>query len=501
MHRLSVLIVGLCISLMAVAIVPPRNPSKRADWLAKHATELNRHAMPAATNQVGEKNIIPRIIVIAVNFTDFNIVSPIADIDSMFNGQHWNKDGATGSMRQYFSDQSMGQYNPQFDVVGPVTLSHNYGYYGANSGSISSSKAGYMVTEACALVDDQVDFSQYDSDNDGYVDLVYVFYAGFGENDFPEWMTEAQINSLIWPQYWDVASAGCGTNRRVFDGKTVSAMEYSNELNGVTSTQTTYVVSGIGVACHEFCHALGLPDLYTTNAATHKTLGMWDLMCYGLYNDDMYTPAGLSAYERFFLGWLTPTLITEPANLTLENIATTNEAYLISETDAHNLNGQNPNPASFYLLENRQQTGWDRFLPSSGMMLTHISYNASKWRNNTVNNTAGAQGVDLIEADGLAPGDDTYEGYVGKAGDVFPHGATYYSGIADHELTDITMTDGLISFAYRGGDTIPQDTDSIGTMLPVEPIQLHVYRTIRDGHVVIHTPYGTYNLYGIKQEN
>jgi len=224
-------------------------------------------------------------------------------------------------------------------------------------------------------------------------------------------------------------------------------------------------------------------------------------MCYGLYNDDLSTPAGLSAYERFFLGWLTPTLITEPANLTLENLATSNTAYLISETDAHNLNGQNPNPASFYLLENRQQTGWDKWLPASGMLLTHITYNESKWRNNTVNNTESAQGVDIIEADGLTPGDDTLEGYVGKEGDAFPHGASFYSGIPDHELTDITMTDGLISFAYRGGDTIPQDTDTIVTALPVEPVRLNSYRTMRDGQVLIHTPYGTYNLYGIKQEN
>lgn len=501
MHRLSILAIGLCVSLMAAAIVPPRDPSRWADWQAQHAAELNRRQVSAATNNVGERNIIPRIIVIAVNFTDFTLVNTIAEIDSMFNGQNWTKDGATGSLRQYFYDQSMGQYNPQFDVVGPVTLSHNYGYYGANSGSISSSKAGYMVTEACALVDDQVDFTQYDSNNDGYIDLVYVFYAGFGENDFPIWMTEAQINDLIWPQYWTVEGAGCGSNPRVFDGKTVSAMEYSNELNGLASSETVYVVSGIGVACHEFCHALGLPDLYTTNGALHKTLSSWDLMCYGLYNNDLYTPAGLSAYERFFLGWLTPTLITEPANLTLGSLSTTNTAYLISETDAHNLNGQNPNPASYYLLENRQQTGWDSYLPASGMLMTHITYNKTKWGNNTVNNTENAQGVDLIEADGLKPKTDTYDGYVGKAGDLFPHGATFYSGIADHELTDITLTDGLISFAYRGGDTIPQDTDSIGTRLPVEPIELKVYRTIREGEVIIHTPSGTYNLYGIKQED
>ena len=466
-----------------------------------------------ATNAVGTPTLIPRIIVIAANFADVSFTCSIADIDSMFNGQHWTKDGATGSVRQYFNDQSMGQYNPQFDIVGPITLSKNCSYYGTNTSRSSTGNAGYMVTEACAKVDDIVDFSQYDADNDGCIDLVFVFYAGFGENDPPTWYTDAQASGLPWPQYWDAESAGYGSNQHIFDGKRVKAMEYSNELDGMASTQAKYVVAGIGIACHEFCHALGLPDLYSTNGASHKTLGSWDIMCMGGYNNNLHTPAALSAYERFFFGWLTPTLIVNPANLTLGNLGTTNTAYLISETDVHNMNACNPNPTSFYLLENRQKTGWDIGLPGSGMLLTHITYSASKWTNNTVNNTENAQGVDLIEADGQTPLTNTYYGYYGKAGDAFPNGATSYSGITDHELTDITMADGLITFAYRGGvvdtipqdtipqDTIPQDTDSITTAIQIEPIPMNIYRTLQNGQMLIHTPQGTYNLYGIKQDN
>ena len=513
MCRSIVLTIGMCIALSAAAIVPPRDPSKWDAWQAQHAAELNRQQMPAVTKVGSQRTIIPRILVIAANFSDVALISTIADIDSMFNGQNWTKDGATGSIRQYFYDQSMGQYNPQFDVVGPITLSNSYAYYGANVGNNTSSKAGYMVTEACTLVNDQVDFTQYDSDNDGCIDLVFVFYAGYGENDYPDWMTQTQIDNLLWPQYWDAESAGYGSNQHIFDGKRVKAMEYSNELDGRSSTETNPKTAGIGVACHEFCHALGLPDLYTTNGATHKTLSSWDIMCLGLYNNNIHTPAGLSAYERFFLGWLTPTLIVDSANLTLGNLATTNTAYLISETDEHNMNGLSPDPASFYLLENRQKNGWDSYLPASGMLLTHINYSASKWTSNTVNNTENAQGVDLIEADGETPKSNTYYGYYGKAGDAFPHGATSYSGITDHELTDIAMADGIISFAYRGGivdtipqdtipvDTVPQDTDSITTSLPIESIQMHTYRTIRDGQMLIHTPNGTYNLYGIKQDD
>lgn len=504
MRKVSLLIVSICVALTSLALVPPRDPLRWAEWQARVSAQANagrldqagglRYA-PMATQAVGQRVIIPRILVITVNFTDAQIISSQADVDSMFNAYNWTKDDAKGSIRQYFYDQSFGAYNPQFDVVGPVTLSYGYAYYG--QGESVSSRAGYMVTEACALVDDEVDFTLYDSNNDGYIDLVYILYAGFGENDPPEFISVA--SDLLWPAYWSVNGAGCGTNRRVFDGKTLNAFEYSNELDGLFSTAETSVVAGIGVACHEFGHALGLPDLYATVSASHKLLGSWDVMCYGPYNDYMHSPPSYSAYERFFMGWLTPTLITDPANLQLEHIATSNQAYMICESDTHNMNGLNPNPAVFYLLENRQQEGWDRDVPGPGLLLTRINYQSSKWTGNTVNNDPNKMGVDIIEADGLTPSTNTADGYFGKPGDVFPAGATEYMGIADHPIEQITMDNGVIRFVYRGGvDTTSMD--SIPTALPLTNQSVQACKTIQDGQVVLHTPYGTYNLLGLKQE-
>jgi M6 family metalloprotease-like protein len=275
--------------------------------------------MPAAEQAVGQRTIIPRILVIMANFTDYELVSSTADVDSMFNAVNWTKDGATGSVRQYFYDQSMGQYNPQFDIVGPVTLSNGYAYYGG--GCSSTTRSGYMVTEACALVDEQVDFTEYDSNNDGKVDLVYVFFAGFGENDPPTTDLIPVACNLPWPHYWNVVSAGYGSNPREFDGKKIYDYEISNELDGYYSTTTQKVISGIGVLCHEFGHALGLPDTYSTGSSAHneKLLGSWDIMCYGPYNNDMHTPPSYTAYERFYMGWLTPELTTKGDTLTLEN--------------------------------------------------------------------------------------------------------------------------------------------------------------------------------------
>lgn len=495
--RRSLTILLLCCSLGSFALVPPRDPSKWTEWQVQHIqteqSTFHVNRLPAATQAVGTRTIIPRILVIMANFPDAQLISSKADVDSMFNARNWTKDGATGSIRQYFYDQSMGTYDPQFDIVGPVMLDSSYTFYG--KGQNGSRYTGYMVTEACMKVDNEVDFTLYDSDNDGKVDLVYVFFAGFGENDPPrlEPTLVKSVENLIWPAYWNVNSAGYGTNKCVFDGKRIYAFEYSNELDGYYSTSDNLLIAGIGVACHEYGHALGLPDMYNYSH-NEKTLGAWDIMDYGPYNNDMHTPPSFSAYERFFMGWLTPELITEADTYELENIAVSNKAYLVSESDTHNMNGVNPDPNQFYLLENRQRTGWDIAIPGDGMMLTYINDPAKRW--NSINRYPADYAIDIIEADGLQP---TYiekvdNGYKGKPGDLFPEGATEYLGITDHAITDITMTDGVVSFKYRGG----KPTDPTSIEAPVTN-PLSTYKTIQNGQLLIHVNGQTYNIYGIQQ--
>lgn len=508
--RKSLTIFLLGCTLFSFAVVPPRDPNRRDAWQRQltfradaerqHKESLGKAYSPAAMQAVGSRTLIPRILVIMANFADIELVSSQAEVDSMFNAQNWEKDNAKGSVRQYFFDQSMGTYNPQFDVFGPVTLSQGYAYYGENgAGSV-----GCMVTEACRLADDEVDFSQYDANNDGRVDLVFVFYAGFGQNDPPKNLGQTfNETDLIWPAYWNVIDAGYCNNQRTFDGKTVYACEFSNELDGYYSTVETNVAAGIGVVCHEFCHAIGLPDLYATGKEAHtkKLLGGWDIMCNGPYNDDMHSPPSFSAYERFYMGWLTPTLITEPDTLTLEHIATSNKAYLISENDHHNLDGLHPDTTVFYLLENRQRAGWDRGLQGSGMLLTRINFNKDWWTSNCVNSNSDNLGVDIIEADGDATADafNSFIGYWGKPGDAFPYGAKEYTGITGHEITDISMSeDGIITFVYRGGKTptpveMPSANSSIG--IP------KAYKTIDNGRLIIHSNGHTYSVLGIRLGN
>ena len=422
--------------------------------LSNEEISVRRMASPKrAAMDAYPLNIAPRGLVILVNFADVAFETEKAEMDSMLTGKNYTRDysytyrGKTynvqsqGSARQYFEDVSFGQYNPQFDVVGPVTVSKNMSYYGQNDAYGSDKYAERMIEEACKLADSEcnVDFSQYDNDGDGFVDFVFVIYAGYGEADGGE-------SNTIWPHAWNLFTAA-GKKCEV-DGKVVDLYACGNELDSYSKKHT-----GIGTFCHEFSHVLGLPDLYETDAKNPhgvKTLGAWSIMDYGPYNNEGNTPPAYSAYERFFMGWLMPELIVDTANITLQDLKESNRALLISSSDEHNLIGNDPKPTNFYLLENRQQKSWDEYLPGHGMMLTKIQYSYRKWDENTVNNTAKSMGVDLIEADGMTP-NSKQNGYDGKPGDLFPAGATEYLGITDHSIEQVREKDGVIYFKYKGG--------------------------------------------------
>ena len=425
--------------------------------LSEEQIEAKRMASPRRVATAAYPlNIAPRGLVILVNFANVDFETEKAEMDSMLIGKNYTRSysytyrnkkyniTSQGSARQYFQDASFGQYTPEFDVVGPVSVSKNMEYYGQNDryGDMYPHK---MVDEACKLADTQfnVDFTRYDNDGDGYVDFVFVIYAGYGEAD-------GGADETIWPHAWNLSSVG---TRCVIDGKTVDLYACGNELDYYSKKHT-----GIGTFCHEFSHVLGLPDLYDTNQEDphgEKTFGSWSILDYGPYNNEGNTPPTFSAYERFFMGWLTPRLITDPENVVLTDLKGSNEALLISSSDQHNLIGNNPSPTTFYMIENRQQEGWDKHLPGHGMMLTKILYDYNKWYENTVNNTSSKMGVDLIEADGQAP---TYgqNGYDGKAKDLFPAGATKYTKIANHAIEEIAETNGVIKFKYKGGVEEPE---------------------------------------------
>ncbi len=380
------------------------------------------------------------VLVVLVEYQDvkFNIPNPQDYFHRLLNEEGFSDDGGTGSARDYFLESSSGLFRPRFDVYRPITLANNMQYYGGNTYYGNDARPEEMAIEACQALDAEVDFSQYDRDNDGFIDNVFVIYAGYGEAD-----TTNKPNT-VWPHaYWIYKGAG---KRVVLDGKLLDHYACSNELNADSKP------CGISTVCHEFSHVMGLPDLYTTNDANYHTPLEWSVLDAGCYNNDGRTPPAYSAFERMSLGWLKPIEITQATEVMIPEISS-NVAFLIPTS----------NDNEFFLFENRQKHGWDSYLPGHGMLIWRINYSKSVWDANAVNNSA-SQRVDVIEAGGakssmgypISSSSDSWPGLQRRTsftGTTTPAFTTTSGEVVDFPITAITETNGIIKFSVKGGTT------------------------------------------------
>ena len=393
---------------------------------------------------VGSVDLAPRGLVILVNFKDvsFNAANTQSAMNDLMNADSYTYNGATGSVRKYFSDQSEGQYTPQFDVVGPVTLPNNMAHYGGNDAYGDDKLPGDMVVEACSIANAQhaVDFTQYDHDKDGYVDFVYLIYAGKGEAD-------GGADETIWPHNWSLDGARYWNNcsytpaQSRFDGKYINNYACSGELNGRSGART-----GIGTIAHEFGHVIGLPDLYDINYGQNyedeATPGAWHIMDGGSYNNDGKTPPNYTIYDKYFLGWKTPINPGATAqNLSL--IANGQSGYQGYQIATSNSLLSTTNTNTVYYIENRQQSGWDKHLPGHGLVIWKIMYNQSVWNDNAPNATLGTIRYAVVSASGATTG-------IGTAADPFPgtSNKTSWTDVNGKPLLNITEKNGIISLSY-----------------------------------------------------
>lgn len=309
----------------------------------------------------------------------------------MLNEEGFNDNGATGSARDYFVENSNGQFEPEFDVFGPVQLSRPYSYYGAQTVWANDAHPAEMVAEACKALDDKINFAEYDHNGDGYVDNVFVIYAGLGQ-------ASSSDPNTIWPHQWNISYSG-ETAPPILDGVFVDQYGCINEWNSQYNRP-----DAIGTFVHEFSHVMGLPDLYVTNYNENAfTPRAWSVLDYGPYNNQGRTPPAYSIFERNALGWCKPTPFTDGEEVELGYIGDTNEGRIV----------YTERPEEIFLFENRQKTRWDEYIYGHGMLVWHIDYNKRVWNQNAVNNTTSHQYVDLIEADGLTRESD-------RDGDPFP---------------------------------------------------------------------------------
>ena len=425
---------------------------RRAKANANRAMKVSHKAAIGHFGEyIGEK----KGVIILVNFQDksFNPTNDQVLFNRIANEAHYSTDRFIGSVHDYFYDQSNGLFDLTFDVVGPVTVQNNMSYYGRNGSDDNDLHPAEMVIEACKLVDEEVNFADYDWDEDGMVDQVYVIYAGKGEAD-------GGAANTIWPHEWELSEAaeyGDGEGAFELDGVTIDTYACGSELNGGGR------ICGIGTMCHEFSHCLGVPDFYDIDYSGGVGMDAWDIMSGGSYNGNGDCPAGYTSYERWMAGWLQPVELKEDTTVVgMKSLQEGGDAYIIYN-DGH--------PDEYYLFENRQQVAWDEELPAHGLLIVHVDFDLEIWENNQPNDNPRHQRMTWVPADGKIEtyryGGSVYVSEEGMKSDLYPYGdnnrftnisypaATLYNANSDgskllnKSVIDIDEgDDGTISFNF-----------------------------------------------------
>ena len=386
----------------------------------------------------------PHVAVLLVQFQDlqFSVAKDTAAVNEYYhrycNGLEgvspYTGHGSSGSVSEYFYDQSDGQFQPVFDVIGPITLDNDYSHYGEDSGSTRDVHYSAFIKEslqkACMI---RKDWSELDNNSDGKVDMVFILFAGMGQN----YTNSFGDKNTIWPKELP--------SQYNIDGKIFAGCSSTCELRPTAAADgviTATKPDGIGVFCHELSHALGLPDFYDTN---YVTFGMdyWSLMDYGQYAANGYTPVGYTAYERDFMKWQMLEELKEPCTLRIPCYSQGGHGYKI-------VNDNNPN--EYYVLENRQAYGWDILCRTRGhgLMVTHVDYNRADWIANKVNYYASHQRMTIIPANNMLKGGNTV-GITSAAWAESLRGNLYPGITENHELTDNSQPASVVfSGAYMG---------------------------------------------------
>ena len=339
-------------------------PSASAEGVSHRASRR----LPAYQNDWDPSKTYHQLVILfSFADADFTRDDPKEYYERLFNEPGYNEGHGPGCMSDYFRTQSNGFLNLQCDVYGPYKVpikacpienpdekTRNYG-----------SQAMMEATNRFLEDHPEIDFSPYDWNGDGKIEQVVFVYAG----------TPGNVRSSlghIWPNTSSFSAI------MTPDGKKISQYSASAECWGIRE-DLTIVYCGIGTICHEYSHCLGLPDIYPVGSPSlnlpYASVDEWDLMDGGNFVEWGWCPPSYSPLEKMLLGWQTPIELTEATTIIdLKPVSEGGAAYQIKHTDNE-----------YLLLENRQWTGWDTGIPGKGLVIYHVNYNESAWRNNTVN--------------------------------------------------------------------------------------------------------------------
>lgn len=386
-----------------------------------------------------------RGLIILINYTDRNFndyvpsnYTPVDFYEEMINGHDYKgftlpagtKVECMGSVRDYYYDNSFQQFDPHFDILGPVdvpfacTDAHQF-------------KCDSIFFAALEALDPEVDFSQYDTDGDGTADMVFFLVAGFG-SDYSD-----NNRDYLWPHMKDFAESP------VLDGVNFSLYACSTNMTGAEGDFISMgSIAGIGTICHEFSHCLGLPDFYDTDndgsgGVNHAYPLTWSIMASGFKNNNGRNPAGYSLFERYALGFAQPTLIEGEGTITVTALEEDNMGY--------RLNTANKN--EYFLIENRQRIKWDKNLPGPGMLVWRVdSTNADVWENNLVNANPGHNYYELLRANFNGMNDSPRDPFPGTSNVTSitnasqPNMRTWDGKLSHYAFVNIAQADSVITF-------------------------------------------------------
>lgn len=332
-----------------------------------------------------------RVLTILAAFSDldFSVNEPAKAFDQLLNSDTQedldnHNQLNVASVQKYFETSSHGTFSPQFDVVGPVTLSNTMAYYGGTSATGNDDKFGEFCRDAISKVKEEglvSDWTVYDNNGDGTVELVCIVFAGFGQN-------QGGDDNTLWAK-------ASNRNLKVEGLPTISFFNCSCEK--FHPQRPTYI-NGTGVFIHEMSHCMGLPDLYPTTDATRKvnnqSMESWDIMDYGIYNYNGFAPCLYNAWEQEVMGWTSIEALTEATQVSnVKSLEKGGKAYKIV----------NPNNEREYIvLENIQKSGLNSYAPGHGLLAYRVNYPSSTVNMiDYPNAIAGKPGIAIVPADGI----------------------------------------------------------------------------------------------------
>ena len=479
---------GKLVPTTRIAHDAARRTADEQSWLAGHekylAPAMSTHAKKAQSEEFARRakartalkashydynKFRGLIILVQYNNREFEREDYADIVNGMVNEENYTgyvdsnnrKQTYTGSVLDYFTDNSFGKFKPTFDIVGPVTVDY------ADDYAQHTDYAAELVNEALNLADEQVDFSDYDGDDDGTVDMVYFIFAGFGANFLGD------SSDYIWPHASQVYDPN--TYRAVWkDNVKFGRYACSTEFYGIPRS---YTIDGIGTICHEFSHVLGLMDHYDTNYeedGQSNDPGEWDVMAGGSYHNIARTPCGYSLFERYSIGFATPQTIDAEGSYTLEDIDQVNTGYLI----------QSQQNKEYFLLENRRNYKWNAYLPNTGMLVFRVDSTSTRpWSYNTVNANPNHNYYEMVRANGYHNGANASDPFPGSKRVTELNNVTEPANLLSWTgketkwgLTNIRETNGVITFDIEDtyqlkSISIDEEiTIGVGTSRPIELI-------------------------------